>query len=152
MKTGYWHINSGDESHFRQNNGKENLIIHPGKSFDQEFQKTSWSTFKNYIESNHIPALVFWGSCSQCMSFRKNALSHDNFKSYASSSVGQTYMYFIASEASINSDVKAFCKSSTLKFPYIRLYWKKSNGSISDCDVSRGTSGYANSASELQIL
>ena len=56
-------------------------------------------------------------------------------------------MYFIASEASINSDVKAFCKSSTLKFPYIRLYWKKSDGSVSDCDVSRGTSGYANSAS-----
>lgn len=56
-------------------------------------------------------------------------------------------MYFIASETGAGNDaVKQFCRSVTRQFPYIRLYWKKQDGSISSCDVSRGTSGYANSA------
>ena len=89
IQTGYWYIPSHDFDAFKGRYPNfEDLVIHGGSSFDEDMKKASWSEFKEYGEDNHIPMLVFWGSCPKCMSFRSKALSDANFKNFAVSSQG----------------------------------------------------------------
>ena len=40
----------------------------------------AWRDFQTFIETEHVPALLFWGSCGQCNSYRKTILQSDEFE------------------------------------------------------------------------
>lgn len=145
MQTGYWYVPPHDYELFHKrhrenptygNSSQENLVIHAGNTFEQDIKQSSFDEFKSFVENKNIPALFFWGSCAQCNLAKNEIFSKLEMKTFQASEEGQRYGYFNASENN-NSDVKEFCRSPSRHYPYIRLYWKKDDGSVVSKDLSR---------------
>lgn len=85
---------------------------------------------KAYADANHVPMLVFWGStsCPKCRSL-KSAIENADFITWQN----EQKLVMVLVENTPDDDAKAckaFAKNSSLEWPYIAVYWNKSNGQV----------------------
>lgn len=112
---------------------------------------------KAYADKNNTPLLVFWGSqgCGWCKRMIQRGLTQSPFTTWmASHAIAYVFVDVPDSQTSRETTVKKFAKNSTGQWPYMRIYWKKADGSTVNVGFT-GRKGYitqGGTGSEAQQL
>ena len=91
--------------------------------------------------------MVFWSNlgCGQCKTFLQKVFLSDEVQNYIKSGNGAKFAYFFGCGKG-NADniaVKKFTEEGAAgSYPFLRLYWKKADGSESSTQASRDTGGW----------
>jgi len=97
-----------------------------GTATAADWRSDYWAA-KKEAESTHKPMLTFWSSsgCGYCMKL-ENACKTDAFNAWADKK--KMIMVHVVND----QDVKVDVRNDTKKFPYVRVYWPKEDGTVVD--------------------
>lgn len=120
---------------------------------------SDYAAAKKMADEKHIPLLSFWGyeNCAHCAKTKSNGLVSDKFKAWvAKKPIILVYTEVTDATRYDKTAVKEFTRgdNSSGDYPFMRCYWKKSDGTtVSKCfSGNKGQFPYSKGLIEDQLV